>query len=426
MKLRRALGFAALGIGVAAATNVTLRRNAGELSAPLDGMQRTYRWRGMNVAYTETGDADDPDLVLLHGVNAAASSGEWRAVFDRLGEEYHVVAPDLPGFGNSDRPPLRYSATLYEDFVADFLAEFDEPTVVASSLVGAYVAAVADGLDLDRLALVCPTTRAGPADPTPWLRELVRLPLVGETAFNIVTSRPAIRYFNADHGYAHPDEVDEEWEAFEWRTAHQPNARFAPASFLAGYLNSEMDLATVLGDLDVPTTICWGREADLSTVADGTELAEAAERELVVFDDAKLLPHVERADAFATYLLSGDLPDDDSAVVEYDPDWSQDETAAAGTDAASSTGAMVDVTDSEAGRAEPSEAAVPETDDPDDVDGETGDEEEAEDEEAEGSEEAEDEEAEDSEEAEDEGVEANGGDEDAADADESTDDADES
>lgn len=381
MRLRRAISFAALGIGAAAAANAALERSAGELPPALDGMQRTYRWRGMNVAYTEAGDADDPDLVLVHGVNAAASSGEWRAVVDALSEEYHVVAPDLPGFGNSERPPLRYSAAIYEDFLADFLAEFEEPTVMTSSLSGAYVAAIADDLELSRLVLVCPTTTAGPTEPRPWLRDLVRLPLIGQLAFNLATSRRAIRHFNADHGYADPDDVDEEWEAYEWQTAHQPNARFAPASFVSGYLNSELDLGETLAGLDVPVTVLWGREADISPVSKGRDLAETADCELVVFDGAKLLPHVERADAVLEYVLEGDLPDDDSGVVEYDPDRSKEETAAAETDAAASTDSMVDETESEAGRAEPAEAAGQPRSDPNEVpegpdsDVESGDEE---------------------------------------------------
>ena len=131
MRLRNLAGTALLGVGAMAATNAGLRYE-GELESPLVGDDGTFRWRGMDVAYTEGGDPEDPDLVLLHGINAAGSSGEWRETFGDLTADHHVVAPDLPGYGRSDRPPLRYSAALYEDFVGDFLAEFDEPAVVAS------------------------------------------------------------------------------------------------------------------------------------------------------------------------------------------------------------------------------------------------------------------------------------------------------
>ena len=326
MNLRRTLSYATLGIGAAAAANTVLKQEADDLPPALDGLQRTYRWRGMDVAYTEAGDADDPDLVLLHGLNAAGSSGEWRKVFDRLSEEYHVVAPDLPGFGRSDRPAIRYSAAFYEEFVADFLAEFaaedddSDLTVLASSLTAAYTVAAAETVDLSRLVLVCPTTNAGMPGETTWVRELLRLPLAGEALFNLIVSKPAIDYFNADHGYADPSGPDAEWQEYEWLTAHQENARFAPAAFVAGDLDSDIDLAGTLAAVDATTTIVWGRETELTPVSEGRTLAEAADAELLVFDRAKLLPHVERGDAFLDYMLDGELPADYSVIREHDPE----------------------------------------------------------------------------------------------------------
>jgi len=303
MKLRNLLGSAVLGVGALAALNTGLRYES-ELEPPLDGDDRTLRWRGIDVAYTEAGDPDDPDLVLLHGINAAGSSGEWRAVFDDLAADYHVVAPDLPGYGRSDRPPLRYSAALYEDFVHDFLAEFDEPALVASSLSAAYAVAAVDGgdaeggIDLRGFVAVCPTATAGPSPAKGWLRELLRAPLLGQALFNVVSSKPSIRYFNADHGYDDPANPSAEWTDYEWRTTHVENARFAPASFVSGSLNSEIDLAAAFAELDVPPTVVWGREATVSPLTEGRELADAADARLVVFDRARLLPHVEHPARF--------------------------------------------------------------------------------------------------------------------------------
>ena len=304
MKLRNLFGSALLGVGALAAVNTGLRYE-GELEAPLDGDDGVFRWRGMDVAYTEAGDPDDPDLVLLHGINAAASSGEWRAVFDDLAADYHVVAPDFPGYGRSDRPPLRYSAALYEDFVHDFLSQFDEPAVVASSLSAAYTAAAADepddadgGITLSGFVAVCPTAVAGPSPAKDWLRELLRAPLVGQALFNGITSKPSIRYFNADHGYDDPSNPSAEWTDYEWRTTHVENARFAPASFVSGSLNSDIDLAAAFRNLEVPPTIVWGREATVSPLTDGRELANETDARLVVFDRARLLPHVEHPERF--------------------------------------------------------------------------------------------------------------------------------
>ena len=292
MNYRSVAGGLAAGVGTAALANAALRRRAAPLEPALDGTQRTFEWNDIDVRYAETGDPADPDLVLLPGINAAGSNGEFRKVFDDLADDYHVVSPDLPGFGTSERPPLRYSASLYTEFVRDFLAEFDAPAVVASSITGAYLLDAAAALDLASVVLICPTERGGP-DRNLALRELIRSPVVGEALFNLLTSKPSIRYFNADHGYYDTDRVSESWIDYEWQTAHQPNARYAPASFISGFLNADVDLEAALGDIDVPVTLLWGREAEITPLRRGRDLAEAADCRLVVVDDAKLLPHVE-------------------------------------------------------------------------------------------------------------------------------------
>lgn len=313
MKLRKIASVAALGVGAAAALNSRLHTD-GPLEPPLMGDQETYRWRGMDIAYTEGGDPENPTLVLLHGVSAAASAGEWREVFGDLTADYHVVAPDLPGYGRSDRPALRYSATLYEDFVREFLAQYDEPGIIASSLSAAYVTsavrnAVADADTDERdsslvpsgLVFVCPTTTAGPDPPKAWLRELVRTPLIGEALFNLAVSKPAIRYFNADHGYDDVAKLTDEWVDYEWQTSHVEGARFAPASFLSGFLNTDLDLGEALAevvDAGVPTSIVWGRESEISPLSDGRDLAMTSDATLYVFDRAALLPHVEFSNQF--------------------------------------------------------------------------------------------------------------------------------
>ncbi|MDR5671929.1 alpha/beta hydrolase [Halalkaliarchaeum sp. AArc-GB] len=308
MNLRRLASYGALAAGTLAAMNRGLRRTE-PLDQPLPGEQRSYRWRGMEIAHTLAGDPADPTLVLIHGTSAVATSGEWREVFDRLAEEYHVVAPDLPGYGCSDRPAIDYSPELYVDFIHEFLEPYDEPAVLASSLSGAYAVAAAEDADVSRLLLVCPSTTGGPEPPKAWLRTLIRTPVVGEALFNLSVSRPAIQYFNADHGYYDPANLTDEWVEYEWQTGHRPNARFAPGAFLSGYLNIDVDLGAALSELDVSATVIWGREAEVSPLSRGREIAEAADARLVVFDDAKLLPHVEYPDQFVDEITkSMDVP----------------------------------------------------------------------------------------------------------------------
>ncbi len=298
MKLRHVIGGAALALGLAAVGNRTLAGRAGSLEPALSGRQHTYRWRGVDVAYTEAGDPDDPDLLLLHGINAAGSSKEFEEVFEELAEEYHVVAPDLPGFGCSDRPPLLYSGALYNAFVADFARDTTEnPACIASSLSAAYAVEAADEVDFSRLVLICPTATTMPTR-RPALRSLLRTPVVGTALYNLVVSKPAIRYFSADHGYYDVENLSEEKLEYEWTSTHQPGARYAPASFIAGFLDRPIDLGKELADLDVPVTLVWGRETEITPLRRGRTLAETADARLVVIDRARLLPHVEHPREF--------------------------------------------------------------------------------------------------------------------------------
>jgi pimeloyl-ACP methyl ester carboxylesterase len=296
MKFRyAALGLASV-VGTVAAANGRLR--ADEFTPPLGEPQATYRWRGFDVAYTELGDPDNPDLMLLHGVNAAGSSHEFREVAHDLADEYHVIAPDLPGFGGSARPPLLYSGSLYVAFVRDVLADLaDDPVVIASSLSGAYAAQAATDVSVRELVLVCPTATTIPGRRT-WLRSLVRSPVVGEALYNALTARPSIRWFLKDHGFAHEESITDEWVDYDWQTAHQPGARYAPASFIAGFLDLDTDLGADLAVLDAPVTVLWGADAHLPDPETGRALADTAGAPFVAIDNTDLLPHAEEPDAF--------------------------------------------------------------------------------------------------------------------------------
>ena len=63
---------------------------------------KTVQVNGLNLFYREAGDPAAPAILLLHGF--PTSSHMFRNLIPQLAGEYHVVAPDLPGFGFSDAP----------------------------------------------------------------------------------------------------------------------------------------------------------------------------------------------------------------------------------------------------------------------------------------------------------------------------------
>ncbi|WP_036157766.1 alpha/beta fold hydrolase [Maribacter forsetii] len=71
---------------------------------------------GVNIAYREAGDNNNPTIVLLHGF--PSSSHQYRKVLDQLSDEYHLIAPDYPGFGNSDFPTSTAYTYTFDNIAA--------------------------------------------------------------------------------------------------------------------------------------------------------------------------------------------------------------------------------------------------------------------------------------------------------------------
>ncbi|HEY4293882.1 alpha/beta hydrolase [Luteibacter sp.] len=84
---------------------------------------RTVNVDGFNVFYREAGPANAPKLLLLHGF--PSSSHMFRDLIPLLADRFHIIAPDLPGFGLSDMPS-RESFKYTFDHLADVIDRFTE------------------------------------------------------------------------------------------------------------------------------------------------------------------------------------------------------------------------------------------------------------------------------------------------------------
>jgi pimeloyl-ACP methyl ester carboxylesterase len=105
--------------------------------------KRTVSLHGHEVVYRVAGEPEEPGsrpvLLLVHGM--AGSSAVWKAMLPRLGERYHVIAPDLPGHGESAKPRSDYSLGAYANTLRDLMIAVGVPsaTVVGHSLGGGVV-----------------------------------------------------------------------------------------------------------------------------------------------------------------------------------------------------------------------------------------------------------------------------------------------
>lgn len=84
---------------------------------------RTAEVDGIKVFYREAGRADAPTLLLLHGFPTAGHM--FRDLIPNLADRFHLIAPDLPGFGQSDQPPRESFAYTFDN-LANVIDRFTE------------------------------------------------------------------------------------------------------------------------------------------------------------------------------------------------------------------------------------------------------------------------------------------------------------
>lgn len=84
---------------------------------------RTADVDGVKIFYRQAGDPEKPVLLLLHGFPSA--SHMFRDLIPLLADHFHLVAPDLPGFGQSDMPDRKTFAYTF-DHIAHVIGRFTE------------------------------------------------------------------------------------------------------------------------------------------------------------------------------------------------------------------------------------------------------------------------------------------------------------
>ena len=206
-------------------------------------------------------------LVLLHSINAAPSAMEIRPLFEHYRDKRPVMAPDLPGFGLSDRPEVSYSAVQYARWIAQWLKDFESPPdVVALSLTGEFVARaiLEQGTRIRSLTLISPTGM-GTANPPSLpdgsrLERLLNSPWVGQSLFRALTTKASIRWFLSK---AFVGSTPEYLVQYAWETARQPGAHLVPLKFLTFSLFTEQAMSRLYSRLTLPCLVLYDDDPNI-------------------------------------------------------------------------------------------------------------------------------------------------------------------
>lgn len=221
------------------------------------------------VSYYSAGPESGTPLLLVHSINAAPSAFEMRPLFEHYRTSRPVLAPDLPGFGFSDRSDRRYAPELFEKALTGLLREVIRvPTDLVGFSLGADFAAAAarSAPELVRsLVLISPTgfsTRTMPGGRTgERIHGVLRLPGLSQGLFAALTTRASIRYFL---GLSFVGPVPVELIDYAYATAHQPGARHAPLYFLSGQLFTPDAAKALYPAVTQPVLVLHDRDANLN------------------------------------------------------------------------------------------------------------------------------------------------------------------
>ncbi len=241
------------------------------LESALEGESHIFRFREGDIFYKVRGPADAQPVLFLHGIHIAASSFEWRRNFSVLGQNFRVYAPDLPGFGLSDRPAIEYTAELYDTLITDFVREvIRRPTMIVARGQSAAFTTRAAYLDphlFSRLVFISPSgitvrpaARQEEQDkPGTALRQTLQRmseTTIGQVPYAFLTTKLALSLFIARQSYANPELVTPDLVRYLFATTHQYGARYAPLAFMTGKL--DRNVATEFAQLQQPVLLVWG------------------------------------------------------------------------------------------------------------------------------------------------------------------------
>ncbi|MDX1623863.1 MAG: alpha/beta hydrolase [Gemmatimonadota bacterium] len=295
-RLGKLIGGAAAAVAAATAAARALRSREVDLPPPPPGTPDRYGWRHAEIHLATRGRG--PAALLLHDLYTGASSHETAALGDGLQESFEVHAADLPGFGRSGRPAMRFGPDLFVDAIVELVRHaIDGPTLlVGSGLSAAYAAEAAVRLEdeVSGLVMLAPPEPRGPGmieTPTlrPLLYQLVRSPF-GEVYHALHAATPWRRHAIQEDLAARPDDLDERAER-RHRYARQPDAHWPLWSLWVGDL--KWDPRPALARIGAPVLGVWGAEARVNPAAPELYRAVRPDIEQSVVPGTARWPHVD-------------------------------------------------------------------------------------------------------------------------------------
>lgn len=250
---------------------------------------------GIRTNYLEMGNGDP--IVLLHGSGMGVAAHEnWSSVIPDLAREFRVIAPDIVGFGFTDRPEgFEYSIKNWVRHITDFLdaLELERPILVGNSFGGSVALAIAMRASERLSGLVLMGTPAGDftrtGRGTSWYYEP-----------SLDSMRELLLQFPYDPSIVTDEMVVSRHEISQLAGGLEAYRKLFPEPGREGEQRVIRGMPPEkFNTISVPALVLHGREDEMVPLECGIRIATAiADAELHVFGKCGHWVQVERAEAF--------------------------------------------------------------------------------------------------------------------------------
>lgn len=255
----------------------------------------------IKVHYLDEGNSDIP-IILVHGINANVSF--WYKNFSILAKTHRVIALDLIGFGDTDKPQVEYNAAMLAQFLCDFLQslQIKRCYLVGHSLGGAISLQFAL-LFPDIVAKLILVSPAGFTHKLPFIVRLGALPFIRQLLKYIGKKLIA----KAICLYVYDEKcITQDFLQNNYRIAQLPGTRRVLISLLRQNVNIhgiKKDIIEPvmenLSKLTMPILIIWGRNDKLLKFENAqTTLQLMPHAKLEILDQCGHVPQLEHPEKF--------------------------------------------------------------------------------------------------------------------------------
>ncbi len=255
---------------------------------------------GMRIHYQEAGHEDAPVIILIHGF--ISSNFIWSGTLLPLARAgFRVIAPDLPGYGYSDKPPdAEYTIAFQARTVVELMDRLEiESAVIAGASYGGAVAATM-ALDyperVEKLILVGAVTN-DEAKQKPLMR-ISCLPLIGDIATPLFLGSRWVLRKRMENMYRRMGKpINEKMVSSRHHLLATANTHRAMIRTARRWSANRIDREASL--IHQPTMLVWGDEDDHIPLDHAVRLRDAMPNaRLIVFRNCGHLPPAEYPQKF--------------------------------------------------------------------------------------------------------------------------------